>query len=44
MAAKPMRREFVDAAPRLRLLHHQGVGYQDTVDVAALKAPTSPSR
>ena len=38
VAAKPMRREFVDAAPRLRLLHHQGVGYQDTVDVAALKA------
>lgn len=38
VAAKPMRREFVDAAPRLRLLHHQGVGYQDTVDVAALKS------
>ena len=38
VAAKPMRREFVDAAPRLQLLHHQGVGYQDTVDVAALKA------
>jgi phosphoglycerate dehydrogenase-like enzyme len=38
VAAKPMRREFVEAAPRLRLLHHQGVGYQDTVDVAALKA------
>jgi phosphoglycerate dehydrogenase-like enzyme len=38
VAAKPMRREFVDAAPRLRLLHHQGVGYQDTVDVVALKA------
>ena len=38
VAAKPMHRDFVDAAPRLRLLHHQGVGYQDTVDVAALKA------
>ncbi|MCK7470180.1 MAG: hypothetical protein MZU95_04775 [Desulfomicrobium escambiense] len=38
VAAKPMRREFIDAALRLRLLHHQGVGYQDTVDVAALKA------
>jgi phosphoglycerate dehydrogenase-like enzyme len=38
VAAKPMRREFVDAAHRLKLLHHQGVGYQDTVDVAALKA------
>jgi phosphoglycerate dehydrogenase-like enzyme len=38
VAAKPMAREFVEAAPRLRLLHHQGVGYQDTVDLAALKA------
>ena len=38
VAAKPMRREFVDAAPHLKLLHHQGVGYQDTVDVPALKA------
>lgn len=37
VAAKPMTREFVDAAPALKLLHHQGVGYQDTVDVAALK-------
>ncbi len=37
VAAKPMCREFVEAAPRLRLLHHQGVGYQDTVDAAALK-------
>jgi phosphoglycerate dehydrogenase-like enzyme len=38
VAARPMTREFVDAAPKLRLLHHQGVGYQDTVDAAALKA------
>jgi phosphoglycerate dehydrogenase-like enzyme len=37
VAAKPMRREFVETAPHLRLLHHQGVGYQDTVDVPALK-------
>jgi lactate dehydrogenase-like 2-hydroxyacid dehydrogenase len=37
VAAKPMRREFVEAALRLKLLHHQGVGYQDTVDVHALK-------
>jgi phosphoglycerate dehydrogenase-like enzyme len=37
VAAKPMRREFVEAAARLKLLHHQGVGYQDTVDVHALK-------
>ena len=38
LAARPMTREFVAAAPALKLLHHQGVGYQDTVDVAALKA------
>ena len=37
VAAKPMGREFVEAATKLRLLHHQGVGYQDTVDVEALK-------
>jgi len=38
VAARPMTREFVEAAPKLKLLHHQGVGYQDTVDAAALKA------
>jgi len=38
VAARPMAREFLDAAPRLKLLHHQGVGYQDTVDAAALKS------
>jgi D-3-phosphoglycerate dehydrogenase / 2-oxoglutarate reductase len=37
VAARPMTREFVAAAPALKLLHHQGVGYQDTVDVAALR-------
>ncbi|HEX4077539.1 MAG TPA: 2-hydroxyacid dehydrogenase [Rhizomicrobium sp.] len=29
--------KLIDAAPRLRLAIHLGVGYQDTVDVAALK-------
>lgn len=38
VAAKPMGRQFVEAAPKLKLLHHQGVGYHDTVDVQALKA------
>jgi phosphoglycerate dehydrogenase-like enzyme len=38
VAARPMTREFFSAAPKLKLLHHQGVGYQDTVDVEALKA------
>jgi phosphoglycerate dehydrogenase-like enzyme len=37
VAARPMTREFVAAAPALKLLHHQGVGYQDTVEVEALK-------
>ena len=37
VAARPMTRKFVSAAPALKLLHHQGVGYQDTVDAAALK-------
>ena len=37
VAARPMTRKFVVAARNLRLLHHQGVGYQDTVDVEALK-------
>lgn len=36
-AAAALRRPLIAAARRLRLVHHQGVGYQDTVDVAALK-------
>jgi phosphoglycerate dehydrogenase-like enzyme len=42
VAAKPMGRQFVEAAPNLKLLHHQGVGYHDTVDVQALKARNIP--
>lgn len=37
VAAKPLRRQFIDAAKRLRLVHHQGVGYQDTVDLDILR-------
>ena len=37
VAARPMSRAFVEAAPRLKLIHHQGVGYQDTVPTDALK-------
>ncbi|MGP1615862.1 MAG: NAD(P)-dependent oxidoreductase, partial [Pollutimonas bauzanensis] len=37
-AAYPLSGEVIHAAPRLRLVHHQGVGYHDTVDVAALRA------
>lgn len=30
-------RRHIDAAPRLRFVQHQGVGYHDTVDVEALR-------
>ena len=36
VASAPLRRGVIDAATRLRLVHHQGVGYHDTVDWAAL--------
>jgi phosphoglycerate dehydrogenase-like enzyme len=32
-----LERRFIDAARRLRFVHHQGVGYHDTVDIAALR-------
>src|SRR5690606_21529568 len=32
-----LSRAHVEAAPRLRLVHHQGVGYHDTCDVDALR-------
>jgi len=37
VAAKPMAKEFFEFAPNLKLVHHQGVGYQDTLDVEALR-------
>jgi phosphoglycerate dehydrogenase-like enzyme len=36
VAARPVSAEELAQATRLRLLHHQGVGYQDTVPVAEL--------
>lgn len=36
VAATPLRRPHIDAAPRLRFVQHQGVGWQDTVDASAL--------
>src|SRR5687767_6085491 len=36
VAARPLNPEVLAAARRLRLVHHQGVGYQDTVPVVAL--------
>jgi phosphoglycerate dehydrogenase-like enzyme len=38
VAANKLKRAMIDAAPLLRLVQHQGVGYHDTVDLAALKA------
>lgn len=35
-AATRLTRRTVEAAPRLRFVQHQGVGYHDTVDVPAL--------
>ncbi|MEZ0172266.1 2-hydroxyacid dehydrogenase [Microvirga sp. TS319] len=35
-AATRLTRRTIEAAPRLRFVQHQGVGYHDTVDVSAL--------
>lgn len=37
VAATPLTRPVIDAARRLELVHHQGVGWQDTTDHAALR-------
>ena len=37
VAATALTRPHINAAKRLELVHHQGVGYQDTVDVEALR-------
>lgn len=42
VAATPLRRAVIDAAPRLELVHHQGVGWQDTTDHELLKARGIP--
>lgn len=31
-AAAPLRKQHIDAGDRLRIVHHQGVGWQDTTD------------
>jgi phosphoglycerate dehydrogenase-like enzyme len=36
VASHPFTRALIDAAPKLRLVHHQGVGWQDTLDHATL--------
>ena len=37
IAGTGLRRPLIEAADRLRLAHHQGVGYEDTVDWELLK-------
>jgi len=37
VAATPLRKPVIDAAKRIELVHHQGVGWQDTTDHATLK-------
>jgi phosphoglycerate dehydrogenase-like enzyme len=36
VASKPLTRRLIEGAPKLAFVHHQGVGYHDTVDTAAL--------
>ena len=37
VAATPLRKPVIEAAKRIELVHHQGVGWQDTTDHAELK-------
>ena len=42
VAATPFRKPVIDAARRLELVHHQGVGWQDTTDHALLRERRIP--
>ncbi len=42
VAATPLRKAVIDAARCLELVHHQGVGWQDTTDHELLKARGIP--
>jgi phosphoglycerate dehydrogenase-like enzyme len=42
VAATPFRKPLIDAARKLELVHHQGVGWQDTTDHALLKSRSIP--
>jgi phosphoglycerate dehydrogenase-like enzyme len=42
VAATPLRKALIDAARALELVHHQGVGWQDTTDHEALRARGIP--
>lgn len=42
VAAHPLREPVIAAATALKLVHHQGVGWQDTVDIEPLRARQIP--
>ena len=42
VAATPLRKPMIDAAKQLELVHHQGVGWQDTTDHVELKRREIP--
>ena len=42
VAATPLRKPLIDAARRLELVHHQGVGWQDTTDHEVIRARGIP--
>lgn len=42
VAATPLRQRVIDAARQLELVHHQGVGWQDTTDHEALRTRGIP--
>jgi len=42
VAATPLRKPVIDAAGKLALVHHQGVGWQDTTDHELLRARGIP--
>jgi phosphoglycerate dehydrogenase-like enzyme len=42
VAATPLRKAVIDAAHKLEIVHHQGVGWQDTTDHEVLRARGIP--
>lgn len=42
VAATPLRKPLIDCATRLELVHHQGVGWQDTTDHVVLRERRIP--
>jgi phosphoglycerate dehydrogenase-like enzyme len=42
VASKPFTRPLIEAARKLSFVHHQGVGFQDTIDLEALAVRAPP--